>query len=62
MVIILHDDWSIILGENRSDQPLKHLAAILTFANSREEIIDKDDSIVFKFYFVAFYTPVILPA
>ena len=28
MVRILHDDWSIRLGENRSDQPLKHLAAM----------------------------------
>ena len=27
---ILHDDWSISLGENRSDQPHKRLAATLT--------------------------------
>ena len=26
---ILHDDWSIRLGEKRSDQPLKHLADVL---------------------------------
>ena len=25
----LHDDWSMRLGENRSDQTLIHLAAIL---------------------------------
>ena len=24
MVIILHDDWSVRSGENRSDQALKH--------------------------------------
>ena len=29
MVRILYDDWSIWLGENRSDQILKHLAAML---------------------------------
>ena len=29
MVRIRHDDWSVRLGENRSDQPLKHLAAML---------------------------------
>ena len=27
---ILHDDWSIRFGENRSDQLLKHLAAMHT--------------------------------
>ena len=26
---ILHDDWSIRLGENRSEQTLKHMAAML---------------------------------
>ena len=26
---ILHDDWSIRLGENRPDRALKHLAAVL---------------------------------
>ena len=26
---ILHDDWSIWLGENRPDMVLKHLAAML---------------------------------
>ena len=26
---ILHDDWSIKLGENRPDKALKHLAAML---------------------------------
>ena len=26
---ILHDDWSIRLGENRPDRALKHLAAML---------------------------------
>ena len=26
---ILHDDWSVRLGENRSDQPFKHLADML---------------------------------
>ena len=29
VVRILHDDWSIRLGENRPDRVLKHLAAIL---------------------------------
>ena len=29
MVRILRDDWSTRLGENRSDQPLKHLTAML---------------------------------
>ena len=28
MIIILHYDWSIRLGENTSDQPLKQLAAM----------------------------------
>ena len=29
MVRILHDGWSFRLGENRSDQPLRHLAVML---------------------------------
>ena len=29
VVRILHDDWSIRLGENISEQALKHLAAVL---------------------------------
>ena len=29
MLSILHDDWSIRLGENRSDQILKQLVAML---------------------------------
>ena len=29
VVIILHDDWSISLGENRLNRGLKHLAAKL---------------------------------
>ena len=29
MARILHGDWSKRLGENRSDQPLKYLAAML---------------------------------
>ena len=29
MVIILHEDWSVRLGENRLDQTLKHLAVML---------------------------------
>ena len=33
MVRILHDDSSIRLGENRSDQTLKHLAAKLSMSN-----------------------------
>ena len=32
MIRFLHDDWSIRLGENRSDQPLKHLAAMLNLS------------------------------
>ena len=28
MVRILHDDWSIGLGEHRSDQNLKHFSAV----------------------------------
>ena len=31
LVRILHDDWSIRLGENRPDGVLKHLAAILIY-------------------------------
>ena len=34
MVRILHDDWSIRLGENRSDQPIKHLEAMLCYYKS----------------------------
>ena len=30
VVRILHDDWSIRLGENRLDMVLKHLGAMLT--------------------------------
>ena len=30
VVRILHDDWSISLGENRPDRALKNLAAMLT--------------------------------
>ena len=30
VVRILHDDWSIRLGENRPDRVLKHLAAMLS--------------------------------
>ena len=30
--LILHDDWSIRLGENRPDMALKHLAAMLASA------------------------------
>ena len=33
MVRILHDDWSIRLGENTPDQTLKHLAGMLFVAN-----------------------------
>ena len=29
LVRILHDDWSIRLGENRPDRALKHLVAML---------------------------------
>ena len=29
VVIILHDDWSISLGENRRNRGLKHLVAML---------------------------------
>ena len=32
---ILHDDWSIRLGENRPDSVLKHLAAMLTRAQKK---------------------------
>ena len=28
---ILHDDWSVRSGENRSDQDLQHLAAMLFY-------------------------------
>ena len=34
MVRILHDDWSIRLGEYRSCQPLKHLAAMVDKAET----------------------------
>ena len=32
MMRILHDDWSIVLGENTSDQTLKHLATVLSLS------------------------------
>ena len=41
MVRALHDDWSIRLGENRSDQTVKHLAAVLVSKQSLTLNADK---------------------
>ena len=40
VVRILHDDWSIRLGENRPDGALKHLAVMLhlTFSEKMEAV------------------------
>ena len=43
---ILHDDWSIWLGENRSYQPLKHLPAMATGSvlfNCKKQRIDHQE-------------------
>ena len=46
MVRILHDGWSIRLGENRPDQLLKHLVAMLCCNRfTMESHVEKVDSI-----------------
>ena len=35
---MVHDDWSIRLGENRPDRDLKHLAAILTVSKLVDDV------------------------
>ena len=42
VVRMLHDDWSISLGENRPDRALKHLVAMLArICSTSEENFNK---------------------
>ena len=43
---ILHDDWSIRLGENRLDKALKHLTAILVRPRVRVFFIRKQIHVI----------------
>ena len=42
VVRILHDDWSITLGENKSNRALKHLVAMLPTTENVQKILLTD--------------------